>query len=386
MMAWVAERVAEQRLLWNLRSHDAALVTHPDDLPFDAVMQIVQQSLRADYRRHARWLVVDTLLFIASGVFFFVPGPNIIAYYFAFRVVGHWLSMRGAAQGRDRTAWSGRPSPSLTALRAAVARPPHERDRAVEAIAQRARPAAARHVHRSHAGAEGEAECLTRVHPERSGGSRTPGARSLEALQSEHVKLRDLAARLGCRLEGDGDLEIVRVDRHPRRRARRSDVRRQSEIREGAGRDARVGGDPADGRPRGAVRRAAHRRSLPRLRARGRRCSRPTIARPPASIALHGHCARRPAWDRRVDRPVRRRRCRRLDRRSHGGLSQRHHRAGRAHRRRLRRSTPTCRSASAWRSATASCCRTAWSSAATATASCAAATARTRRFRRWRRS
>ena len=136
MMAWVAERVAEQRLLWNLRSHDAALVTHPDDLPFDAVMQIVQQSLRADYRRHARWLVVDTLLFIASGVFFFVPGPNIIAYYFAFRVVGHWLSMRGAAQGRDRTAWSGRPSPLLTALRAAVARPPHERDRAVEAIAR----------------------------------------------------------------------------------------------------------------------------------------------------------------------------------------------------------------------------------------------------------
>jgi len=135
MMAWVAERVAEQRLLWNLRSHDAALVTHPDDLAFDDVVQIVKQSLRADHRRHARWLVVDTLLFIVSGIFFFVPGPNVIAYYFAFRVVGHWLSMRGAVQGRDRTAWSGQPSALLTALRAAVARPPHERDRAVEAIA-----------------------------------------------------------------------------------------------------------------------------------------------------------------------------------------------------------------------------------------------------------
>ena len=136
MMAWVAERVAEQRLLWNLRGRDAAIVTHADDLTFEQVMEIVQTSLRADHRRHMRWLIVDTLLFVGSGVFFFVPGPNIIAYFFAFRVVGHWLSMRGAAHGRDKAAWTGRPSPQMTALRAAVARPAHERARAIEPIAR----------------------------------------------------------------------------------------------------------------------------------------------------------------------------------------------------------------------------------------------------------
>jgi hypothetical protein len=136
MMAWVAERIAEQRLLWNLRSHSAAVLTHPDDLRFDEVEQMVQQSLRADYRRHMRWLVVDTLLLIASGVFFFVPGPNLIGYYFAFRVVGHWLSMRGAVAGRDRVQWSGQPSSALTRLRAAVALPAHDRDAAVESIAR----------------------------------------------------------------------------------------------------------------------------------------------------------------------------------------------------------------------------------------------------------
>lgn len=136
MMAWVAERVAEQRLLWNLRGRDAAVVTHADDQPFEQVMEIVRQSLRADHRRHTRWLIVDTLLFVGSGVFFFVPGPNIIAYFFAFRVVGHWLSMRGAAHGRDTTAWTGRPLPQMTALRAAVARPAHERARAIEPIAR----------------------------------------------------------------------------------------------------------------------------------------------------------------------------------------------------------------------------------------------------------
>ncbi|HZI78947.1 MAG TPA: hypothetical protein VFD69_05520 [Vicinamibacterales bacterium] len=136
MMAWVAERVAEQRLLWNLRGRDAAIVTHADDVPFEEVMEIVRQSLRADHRRHTRWLAVDTLLFIGSGVFFFVPGPNVIAYFFAFRVVGHWLSMRGAAHGRDKTSWTGRPLPQMTALRAAVARPAHERARAIEPLAR----------------------------------------------------------------------------------------------------------------------------------------------------------------------------------------------------------------------------------------------------------
>ena len=136
MMAWVAERVAEQRLLWNLRGRDAAIVTHPDDLPFEQVLEIIRQSLRADHGRHMRWLIVDTVLFIGSGIFFFIPGPNVIAYFFAFRLVGHWLSMRGAAHGRDSTVWSGRPSPQMTTLRAAIARPAHERARAIEPLAR----------------------------------------------------------------------------------------------------------------------------------------------------------------------------------------------------------------------------------------------------------
>jgi hypothetical protein len=44
--------------------------------------------------------------------------------------------MRGAAQGRDRTQWSGRPSAALTSLRAAIARSPHGRDPIVEQVAE----------------------------------------------------------------------------------------------------------------------------------------------------------------------------------------------------------------------------------------------------------
>ncbi len=142
LMAWVAERIAEQRLLWNLRGETEALALHPDDMTLDQAQTLIHRMLQRDYDRHKVWLVVDLLGFVASGLFFFIPGPNIIAYYFAFRVVGHWLSMRGASQGLHRVAWSGRPCRPLTDLRQVAVMPPGEREGHVHAIAARL------HLHR----------------------------------------------------------------------------------------------------------------------------------------------------------------------------------------------------------------------------------------------
>jgi Mitochondrial K+-H+ exchange-related len=139
IMAWVAERIAEQRLLWNLRGETEVLAMHPDDMTFDRTQSLIHRMLQRDYDRHQVWLVIDALLFIASGIFFFIPGPNLVAYYFAFRLVGHWLSMRGASQGLHRVAWSGRPCPPLTELRRVAAMPPGEREDHVHAIAARLR-------------------------------------------------------------------------------------------------------------------------------------------------------------------------------------------------------------------------------------------------------
>ena len=137
IMAWVAERVAEQRLLWNLRGESEALAIHPDDMTFDQAQTLIHRMLQRDYDRHKVWLVVDSLLFIGSGVFFFIPGPNLVAYYFGFRLVGHWLSMRGASQGLHRVAWTGHPCPPLTDLRRVAVMPPGERENHVHAIAAR---------------------------------------------------------------------------------------------------------------------------------------------------------------------------------------------------------------------------------------------------------
>ena len=139
IVAWVAERIAEQRLLWNLRRQSTASAVHPADLSFDQAMTLIRRTLQRDYDRHKRWLIVDSLGLVASGVLFFVPGPNIVAYYFAFRVVGHWLSMRGATQGLTRVTWTGRSCPPLSELRTVTGLAPDERERHVHDIAVRLR-------------------------------------------------------------------------------------------------------------------------------------------------------------------------------------------------------------------------------------------------------
>jgi hypothetical protein len=139
IMAWVAERIAEQRLLWNLRGKTDVTAMHPDDMTFEQVQTLMHRMLQRDYDRHKLWLVVDTVGLIASLALVLVPGPNILGYYFAFRVVGHWLSMRGASHGLHVVSWSGRPCPPLTELRRIAAMDPGEREEEVHAIAERLR-------------------------------------------------------------------------------------------------------------------------------------------------------------------------------------------------------------------------------------------------------
>jgi hypothetical protein len=134
---WVAEAIAEQRLLWNLRRAKEATLVHPDDVSGDRATAILRAALRKDADRHRFWLVVDSVGFVVSGVFFFVPGPNLIAYYFAFRLVGHYLSLRGARQGLDSTRWSQHPSSPLTELRHAVSLAPPLRALRVKEVASR---------------------------------------------------------------------------------------------------------------------------------------------------------------------------------------------------------------------------------------------------------
>jgi hypothetical protein len=139
LMRWVAESIAEQRLLWHLRSQTEACLFYPDDIDEARAMGMLRSQLKSDFEKHRFWLTIDTIGFIISGVFFFVPGPNIVAYYFAFRLVGHYLSMRGARQGLSGVTWRAEPSAPLAELRRAIALEPSARDQRVQDVAVRLR-------------------------------------------------------------------------------------------------------------------------------------------------------------------------------------------------------------------------------------------------------
>lgn len=134
--AWIAEKVAEQRLLWHLRKQDACTLFHPDDTTSDEGTSVMRAALQRDFERHRLWFGLNVLFFVLSGLTFLVPGPNLLAYYFFFRLAGHYMSMRGARHGLDAVQWTPRPCRELTDLRAIAALPAPDRAARVRPIAE----------------------------------------------------------------------------------------------------------------------------------------------------------------------------------------------------------------------------------------------------------
>ena len=135
ILRYVAETIAEQRLLWHLRRQDSARLFFPDDLDEPRASALLRRQLARDFEKHRFWLIVDSLGFVASGALVLLPGPNIVAYYFAFRMAGHYLSLRGARQGLDTVTWAAEESPPLSELRCAIDLNGDERERRVHDVA-----------------------------------------------------------------------------------------------------------------------------------------------------------------------------------------------------------------------------------------------------------
>jgi hypothetical protein len=98
-LAKIAETIAEQRVLWHLRHESEAHAMFPDDLSESQAAAVIQRMLERDRARHRWWVAVYAGSFALSGLLAVLPGPNVLAYYLAFRLVGHYLSMKGARRG-----------------------------------------------------------------------------------------------------------------------------------------------------------------------------------------------------------------------------------------------------------------------------------------------
>ncbi len=137
ILGHVAEAVAEQRLLWHLRGQAEATLVHPDVLSEPEARALLRRTLARDRDRHRFWLVVDAVLAAITGpLFFFVPGPNLVAYYFVFRAVGHFFAWRGARRGLSEVRWGVAGRAELTAVGAALGLAPADWSARVRALAE----------------------------------------------------------------------------------------------------------------------------------------------------------------------------------------------------------------------------------------------------------
>lgn len=138
-MRWIAERIAEQRLLWHLGRADLATLHAPADLAADAAERIMRGMLQRDADAHLRRLAVNLAALVVVTPFALVPGPNVLGYLFSFAVVGHFLAWRGARRGLDRVRWHVASSDALAELGAAFGLDVELRLRRIHDVADRLR-------------------------------------------------------------------------------------------------------------------------------------------------------------------------------------------------------------------------------------------------------
>lgn len=136
-MRWIAERVAEQRLLWHLRKVDSSNLHVPTGLPADQADRIMRDNMKWDADHHRNRLILHSLALIISVPVAVVPGPNVLGYLFTFTVVGHFLAWRGAVRAIHQIQWTIVPDEALADVRRAFSLEAAARHRLIREAAVR---------------------------------------------------------------------------------------------------------------------------------------------------------------------------------------------------------------------------------------------------------
>lgn len=139
VMGFIVERVAEQRLLWQLRKATEVCACIPADVSEAEADILIRSRLKFDADHHRKWLWIDALLLISTAPLVVIPGPNLPGFYFTFQVVGHYLSWQGAKRGLTLAPWTFRQSADLAELRDVLALGPVQRTLRFHELAARLR-------------------------------------------------------------------------------------------------------------------------------------------------------------------------------------------------------------------------------------------------------
>ena len=133
----MAEWVARQRLFWHLRHVSKGVLVYPADLSSTEALSVARDRFQHYSDHHRFWMVVDGFGVLVFGpLFFFVPGPNLISWYFAVKMTGHWLAFLGARRGVSVVDWTSRASSVLVTLRRVLALPRGSRRRRLRELSR----------------------------------------------------------------------------------------------------------------------------------------------------------------------------------------------------------------------------------------------------------
>jgi hypothetical protein len=133
----LATSLDEQRTLRGLRTAVNATALYPSGLDPSEARAALDRILAASRRHHGWWLVIYLVLFLLSGILFFIPGPNIVAYYLGFQGFGHLQSWRGARHASSDVAWTLTPNDDLSELASLADQPHQTRAERLHAVARR---------------------------------------------------------------------------------------------------------------------------------------------------------------------------------------------------------------------------------------------------------
>ncbi len=90
----------DEAMLVQFASTSEVVLLYPASSPVERVQKAWRRYLKNRSRSHRFWAVANVVAIPFGALFFILPGPNVIGFWFVYRAVYHYLAVRGVGRVR----------------------------------------------------------------------------------------------------------------------------------------------------------------------------------------------------------------------------------------------------------------------------------------------
>jgi hypothetical protein len=99
---WLHRRTSpDEAVLRTLRLAETVELYAPAEMASQKVKESWSHYISAKRRRHALWLIIDTIVSPLTLLLMPLPGPNVVGYWFVYRAFCHLLVLLGIRKAQD---------------------------------------------------------------------------------------------------------------------------------------------------------------------------------------------------------------------------------------------------------------------------------------------